>query len=229
MGSNMQLVFFNSLYNIVTERWTHDEISKGYMDGMLPSSDARLVLLGYEGSGKSCLADTLVGKSFQEDTAPTEGADQFEIGVTTAANWELMDEPEKLKNMEKLTFLETEYFLSSKDSQVIPNETPFVPSTGESNQPETEAKAEHSGILSKITAFFNWSGSLQSDKNLQPHQRPNEENQKETSLKKPCKTFIPISPEEFQQIKALQEEYDPEKKYIHLWDFAGQQVTLMYC
>ena len=62
------------LYTVVVwSRWTHKEISKGYMDGMLPSSDARLVLLGYEGSGKTCLADTLVGKSFQEDTAPTEG------------------------------------------------------------------------------------------------------------------------------------------------------------
>ena len=39
------------------------------------------------------------------------------------------------------------------------------------------------------------------------------------------KKFVPISPVEFQQLKALQEEYDPEKKYIHLWDFAGQQVS----
>ena len=64
------------------------------MDGMLPPSDARLVLLGYEGSGKSCLADTLVGKSFQ-DTTPAEGADQLEISITTAANWELMDKSKK--------------------------------------------------------------------------------------------------------------------------------------
>ena len=181
------------------------------MDGMLPSSDARLVLLGYEGSGKSCLGDTLVGKSFQEDTAPTEGADQFEIGVTTAANWELMDDSEKMINLEKRTFLETEYFLSSnvKDDQSVATTTPFVPSPIKENQPVVETKAKHGGILSKITAFFKWGGSSQTDKRLQPH-----------------KKFTPISKEEFQQLKSLQELYDPEKKYIHLWDFAGQQVSI---
>ena len=193
------------MHLLVIERWTHDEITKGYMDGILPSSDARLVLLGYEGSGKSCLADTLVGKSFQEDTAPTEGADQFEIGVTTAANWELMDESEKLKNIEKQTFLETEYYLSSKNDQAAAKETPFVPSPGEDSHPVAKAKAEHGGILSKIATFFKWGSSSQ---------------------KMPCKAFDPISQEEFQQLTALQEEYDPEKKYIHLWDFAGQQVNL---
>jgi len=106
-------------FTIVTgPHWTHDEISKGYMDGMLPSSDARLVLLGYEGSGKTCLADTLVGKSFQEDTTPTEGADQFEIGVTTAANWELMDDSEKIINLEKQTFLETKHYLSLNEKLI---------------------------------------------------------------------------------------------------------------
>ena len=193
------------------------------MDGMLPSSDARLVLLGYEGSGKSCLADTLVGKSFQEDTAPTEGADQFEIGVTTAANWELMDESEKLENIEKQTFLETEYFLSSKNDQAVATKAPFVPSPGEDHQPAPKAKAKHGGILSRITTFFKWGGSQQSDKGVQPHQKSKEEIQ---NLQIPYKTFTPISQEEFQQLKALQEEYDPEKKYIHLWDFAGQQVSL---
>ena len=39
------------------------------------------------------------------------------------------------------------------------------------------------------------------------------------------KKFVPISTEEFQQLTALYEQYDPEKKYVHLWDFAGQQVS----
>jgi len=189
-------------------RWTHEEINKGYMDGMLPSSDARLVLLGYEGSGKTCLADTLVGKSFQEDTAPTEGADQFEIGVITAANWELMDDSEKIINLEKRTFLETEFFLSSKDDQLVAKTTPLVSSPIKNTKPV--AKAKYGGVLSKISAFFKWGSSPQSDKKL-----------------KPSKKFTPISTEEFQQLKVLQEQYDPEKKYIHLWDFAGQQVNIV--
>jgi len=192
-------------FAIVTgPHWTHDEISKGYMDGMLPSSDARLVLLGYEGSGKTCLADTLVGKSFQKDTTPTEGADQFEIGVTTAANWELMDDSEKIINLEKQTFLETKHYLSlnEKDDQSVAKTTPLV------SLPKKDvvtAKTKRGGVLSKISAFFKWGSSPQ----------------------KPHKKFTPISTKEFQQLKAIQEKYDPEKKYIHLWDFAGQQVSIV--
>jgi len=197
-------------WTVVTgSRWTREEISKGYMDGMLPSSDARLVLLGYEGSGKTCLADTLVGKSFKEDTAPTEGADQFELGVTTAANWEMMDDSEKLINLEKQTFLETEFFLSSnvKDDQAVAKTTHLVHSPIKGNHPVIETKTKHGGILSRLTAFFKWGSSPQTDKRIHH------------------KNFAPISTEEFQQLKALQEQYDPEKKYIHLWDFAGQQVS----
>ena len=54
---------------------------------MLPPLYARLVLLGYEESGKSCF---VLGKSFQH-IPPTEGADQLEINITTAFNWEVMD------------------------------------------------------------------------------------------------------------------------------------------
>jgi len=190
--------------------WTHEQMNQGYMDGVLPSSDARLVLLGYEGSGKTCLADTLVGKSFQEDTAPTEGADRFEIGVTTAANWELMDDSDKILNLEKQTFLETEFFLSSKNDQVVAKTTPLVPSPIKNTQPVAKEKVKHDGVLSMISAFFKWGSSPQSEKKLQSP-----------------KKFTPISTEEFQQLKALQEQYDPEKKYIHLWDFAGQQVNIV--
>ena len=95
--------------------------------------------------------------------------------------------------------------MSSKDDQAVASKAPFVPSPGEDHQPATKAKAKHGGILSKFTAFFKRGSS---------------------SPSKRYKKFTPISPEEFQQLKALQEEYDPEKKYIHLWDFAGQQVNL---
>jgi len=73
---------------------THEEVNEGYMEGSLPIVDPRVVLLGCEGSGKTSLIDTFVGKRFQ-DTPATEGADQMEITVTTAANWELIDEKQK--------------------------------------------------------------------------------------------------------------------------------------
>jgi len=93
----------------------------------------------------------------EEDTAPTEGADQFEIGVTTAVNWECMDDSEKIIDLEKQTFLEIEFFLSSnvKDDQVVTNLTPLVHPPIKDNQPVVETKEKHSGVLSKITAFSN--------------------------------------------------------------------------
>ncbi|XP_065919658.1 uncharacterized protein [Dysidea avara] len=168
--------------------WTHEEFNQGYMDGMLPSSDARVVLLGHEGSGKTCLSDTLVGKHFKEDTTPTQGADQFEISVTTAANWELMNDSEKLNIVGKQVFLEIEFYLASS------------PPSMNGNHPVARA---NSGVFSY---FLNLLSSPRT-KTFQLH-----------------KGFAPISTEEFQQLQALQERYDPEKKYIHLWDFAGQQV-----
>ena len=170
------------------------------MDGMLPSSDARLVLLGYEGSGKTCLADTLVGKSFQEDTPPTEGADQLEITITTAANWELMDKSEKVKDLEKQALLETEFFLSSdaKGSYATSN-TSFLslPTTNNQADNEPEVKSDDQLVLA-----------------LEKNESPRAD-----------KKIVPISKEEFKQLTALYEQYDPEKKHVHLWDFAGQQVS----
>ena len=180
--------------------WTHDQINQGYMDGMLPPSDARLVLLGYEGSGKSCLADTLVGKCFQ-DTTPTEGADQLEISITTAANWELMDKSEKIEDIEKQALLEIEFFLSSnvKSNVALSNTASFMSLPMNNNQPDEEPKVKNDDQL--VVAL-------------------------EQSKSPPAnKKFVPISTEEFQQLTALHEQYDPEKKYVHLWDFAGQQVS----
>ena len=180
--------------------WTHEDITKGYVDGMLPSSDARLVLLGYEGSGKTCLADTLVGKSFQ-DTPPTEGADQLEISITMAANWEVMNKAEKLDDLEKQALLEAQFFLSSnsESSNAKSNTTFLSLSTTEKQTTDDEQEVKSDN---KVDVGSGKSKTPPTDKR-----------------------FVPISPEEFQHLKALQEEYDPEKKYIHLWDFAGQQVS----
>ena len=169
------------------------------MDGVLPSSDARLVLLGYEGSGKTCLADTLVGKSFQ-DTPPTEGADELEISITTAANWEVMDKAKKIEDLEKQALLEAEFLLSSntKNSYVTSSTTTFLSLPTTKNFQDDEAAVKDDNQLVALE-------------------------QRETPPTD--KKFLPITPEEFQQLTTLQEEYDPKKKYIHLWDFAGQRVS----
>ena len=92
---------------------TFEDVNESYMDGCLPIIDPRVILLGCEGSGKTSLVDTLVGNSFQ-NTAPTEGADQMKISITTAANWRLMSDKEKLTdlNYKKQALLESEFFVS---------------------------------------------------------------------------------------------------------------------
>ena len=84
------------------------------MDGCLPIVDPRVVLLGCEGSGKTSLIDTLVGNSFR-NTSPTEGADQMEISVTTAADWKIMNKKERTADLKKQALLESEFFSSLKE------------------------------------------------------------------------------------------------------------------
>ena len=81
------------------------------MDGCLPIVDPRVVLLGCEGSRKTSLIDTFVGNSNSfHNTSPTEGADQMEISVTTAADWKVMNEEEKIEDLKKQTLLECKFF-----------------------------------------------------------------------------------------------------------------------
>ena len=87
---------------------TLEEVNESYMDGCLPIVDPRVVLLGCEGSGKTSLIDTFVGNSFR-NTSPTEGADQMKISITTAADWKLMDEKEKIADLKKQALLESNF------------------------------------------------------------------------------------------------------------------------
>jgi len=174
------------------------EVNEGYIDGSLPIVDPRVVLLGCEGSGKTSLIDTFVGNSFQ-DTPATEGADQMEISVTTTANWELMSEKQKILDLKNQALLETEFFLSLRKcchSLKFPK-TVSTPST-------VSVAAAQPSSPSNTTATP-----------VRPHPH----------VTSPIKSkLVYITKKEFQELKSMKEKYDPKKKYIHLWDFAGQQI-----
>ena len=209
-----------------------EKVNECYMNGCLPIIDPRVVLLGCEGSGKTSLIDTLVGNSFR-NTSPTEGADQMEISVTTAADWKIMNENEKMADLRKQAILESEYFLSLKelcDSLEVPPEpkchssfvssalptpqslshvpvtTPIMPTAGASTEEplslfvKRDAMAEPPVSLPRIP--------------LNPRSLPG----------KLHKNFVYITKEEFQQLKAMKEKYNPRRRYVHLWDLAGQQI-----
>ena len=184
---------------------SHEEINESYMDGCLPIIDPRVVLLGCEGSGKTSLIDTLVGNSFQ-NTPPTEGADQMKISITTAANWKLMSENEKIADLKMQALLESEFFVSLKkwcSSLKIPPAAPLrqrsssMPTYPDKQSSSRGAMAEPK-YLPKIP--------------LNPHH---------THIKVHRKY---ITKEEYQELMSMKEKYNPRKRYVHLWDFAGQQI-----
>ena len=94
------------LLTIIVDQLTVEDVNKGYMDGELLGPDVRVALLGAEGSGKTCLSHTLVGKDFQ-DTKPTEGADHMEIVVESTTDWRPLTHEEKLRDLDKQKCLES--------------------------------------------------------------------------------------------------------------------------
>ena len=213
---------FPRLLSSYTTNMTLEEVNEGYMDGSLPIVDPCVVLLGCEGSGKTSLIDTFVGNSFQH-TPATEGADQMEISVTTAANWELMDEEQKLYDLKKQTLLESEFFLSIREccrSLEIPQSVLRLSAETASVQQQKLVPAFSAASttpssntpLKSQPALANRVAMAESPKSTQKFSSCHQER------------LVYITKEEFQELKAMADKYDPKKKYIHLWDFAGQQI-----
>ena len=183
---------------------TLEEVNDGYMKGSLLPVDAQIALLGCEGAGKTCLIDTFLGKDFH-DTPPTEGADQMEISIKTTVNWHLLSDDEKLRELEKQALLETEYFLlKDEPEQCLPSITAEVTATASIPVNSSASKQKRVTLPVEKTS-------------LDDHHSPSDKHMK----------FVSI--EEFHQLKAMKEEYDPHKRYVHLRDFAGQQVTGYIC
>ena len=210
---------------------TLEEVNDCYMDGCLPIVDPRVVLLGCEGSGKTSLVDTFVGNSFR-DTSPTEGADQMKINVTTAANWKLMSENEKIADLKKQALLESEFFVSLKkwcsSLEIPPAAMPPSPVAS------SALPVQQSSSGSVTTPSMPTPSTSTDDPSLSTNKRG--------AMAEPPKYLprIPLNPrrlhgkahkklmyitkEEFQELKAMKEKYNPKRRYVHLWDFAGQQI-----
>ena len=213
---------------------TLEEVNESYMDGALPIVDPRVVLLGCEGSGKTSLIDTFVGNSFR-NTSPTEGADQMEISVTTAANWKIMNEKEKISDLKKQALLESEFFLSLKkwciSLEVPPAAMP--PSNVTSSALPTQQRSSPVPVTTLATPTSSTSTDEPSStiergpmaelpKSLQ--QIPQIPLNPRLVHGKVHKKIMYITKEEFQQLKTMKQKYNPRKRYVHLWDFAGQQI-----
>ena len=215
-----------------TDHVTLEEINESYMDGCLPIVDPRVVLLGCEGSGKTSLIDTLVGNSFR-NTSPTEGADQMEISVTTAADWKIMNENEKLADLKKQALLESEFFSILKElcnSLEIPPAAQS-PSTVSSSALPTKQTSLSAPVTTPTIPTLSTSTDEPAESALRrdavaepPVFLPRIPLNPRSSPSKLHKKIVYITKEEFQQLKAMKEKYNPRRRYVHLWDLAGQQI-----
>ena len=249
------------------------------MDGELLGPDVRVALLGAEGSGKTCLSHTLVGKDYQ-DTPPTEGVDHMEIVVESTTDWQPLTDEQKLDDLEKQKCLEAMHMSATR-----PRQPAYVTTSSymSSTLPVMSA-ATNTTLTAPTTSLYLPPTSLpylsllfcgQSFPIIQPnqsipqadllypsHNLPNQQlpllnhsdpssiqlasssNTKrshppyslstQTSLKsKKQKQFTSrlshskkelFSIEKFKSLKAIRERYNPNKKYINIWDFAGQTV-----
>ena len=212
---------------------TLEGVNESYMDGCLPIVDPRVVLLGCEGSGKTSLIDTLVGNSFR-NTSPTEGVDQMEISVTTAADWKTMNEDEKIADLKKQALLESEFFSTLKELcnslDIPPAAQP--PSVVSSSVLTTQLTSLSAPVTTPTMPTPSTSIDEPSSSTVERHAMAEPHiplphiplNPRSSPGGKLHKKFVYITKEEFQQLKAMKEKYNPRRKYVHFWDFAGQQI-----
>ena len=263
------------LLTIIVDQLTVEDVNKGYMDGELLGPDVRVALLGAEGSGKTCLCHTLVGKDFQ-DTKPTEGADHMEIVVESTTDWRPLTHEEKLRDLDKQKCLESmssaakrmksrsavsstpDSMAASTSSLLLESSILQGSSTVVSSTP-TPAVSNHSvpsystdissslpiSTLSSSSASYDpavYSTSVNSTASSLYHgfdlSRSSNSSQhsptlpaKRQKLSSESVLNLPgikdspfVSVHAIENLKAFKESYNPKKKYVNIWDFAGQQV-----
>ena len=143
----------------------------------------------------------------------------MEISVTTMANWELMNEKQKFADLKKQALLEAEFFLSLRKCCQSLGIPPSIASTSAQSSPC--CTSADTPTPSTSTTVTNTSSSLPAVEKI--HKPPAKSHFNACSHVKNG-NVIYITKDEFQELKTLTERYDPKRRYIHLWDFAGQQI-----
>ena len=108
---------------------SHEDVNKALLDSTLPSPDVRVAMMGTEGSGKTCLGDTLTGQEFK-DTSPTEGADEMEIIVKNSVDWSVLTKDEMIENLQQQVLQEATH-CATEQPQSTPEDTTAATSTPE--------------------------------------------------------------------------------------------------
>ena len=171
---------------------SHEVLNKAFLDSTLPSPDVRIAMMGTEGSGKTCLGDTLTGQKFK-DTTPTEGADEMEVVVKNTADWSILTKEEMIENLQQQVLQEAKHCAAEHKPQVSPSAA--IKSTSDATALPSHLSKAKSDIPS--LPMLNLPGG---DKMY----------------------FLTL--EEFKQLPSIIEKYDPLRRYLNIWDYAGQHV-----
>ena len=100
-------------------------------------------MMGTEGSGKTCLSDTLTGQDFK-DTLPTEGANQMEVVVKSAVNWKALTPEELIDGLQQQMLHEAHYCATEKarPPQIASTKSMSEPTTDSSEKPLSKPLAD---------------------------------------------------------------------------------------
>ena len=179
-------------YTLHLGELSHEILNKAFLDSTLPSPDIRVAMIGTEGSGKTCLGDTLTGQEFK-DTSPTEGADEMEIVVKNTADWSILTKEEMIENLQQQVLQEATHCAAEHKPQVSPSSA-IKPTSDATALPSHLSKVKSDG---SSLPMLNLPGG--------------------------DKMYI-LTIEEFKQLPSIIEKYDPLRRYLNIWDYAGQQV-----
>ncbi|XP_065912714.1 uncharacterized protein [Dysidea avara] len=192
---------------------TRKAISNGYLESVLLSSNVRVAMLGSEGSGKTCLADTLTKREFY-NTPPTTGASQMEIVVKSTVDWSPMTSEETIDNLQQQMLQEAMHWTEQTTSSHEPTTKSSVPMPSSTTTTTNTTMPTVTGSTSNPSTLANQ--PVCPDQPVYPDppmlKLPGEE-----------ETYL-LTMDEYRKLPSVFKGYDPTTKYISIWDYAGQSV-----
>jgi len=210
----MSLLFCNLNYTFLANI-TRKAISDGYLESVLLSSNVRVAMLGSEGSGKTCLADTLTNREFY-DTPPTTGASQMEVVVKSTVDWSPMTSEETIDNLQQQMLQEAKHWTEQTASPPKPTTTSsrYMPSSATTNTTRVTSTTKASSSANKL---------VYPNQPIHPHAQPIYPDPPMLKLPGEEETYL-LTMDEYRKLPSVLRSYDPTTMYISIWDYAGQSV-----
>ena len=114
---------------------SHSDINKAYLESTMSSLDTRVAMISSEGSGKTCLSDTLTGQEFQ-NRPPTEGVNQMEVVVKSTMDWKTLTQEELIDGLQQQLLHEAHHCATSQPK------SPKIPNADSTATPTPDVSAE---------------------------------------------------------------------------------------